>query len=547
MDVANLAQVKRAVCYLRKSREDEQAERRGEDTLAAQRAMMEREVLARFAFSCDVCEEVASGDSIRERPVFRALLSKLGVEYQAIVVKDLSRLGRGSYADMGVVYDLIRDRQILIVTMDAVYHPANHSDLMMIRFFMFISREEYEMITWRMREGKASLSRQGKWVAGSVPYGYRYDQERRVLVPEPDEAQVVQMIFSLYVEQGLGARAIADTLKSLGIASPRGHANWRPGVIQRMLQKEVYRGTLEYRKTKRSKADQRRMAAPLAERIIVPNAHPPLIAEALWARVALRRDAKRKGAERGDALPAVNEGLRELTRVVRCGLCGHFMQYQMNRRAYRQKNGVATEHRNEYLRCFRCRVGVRYRMVERQLLCVMSDVGAAHLVGNEEGTNASDDEKAYAGVGRMEIERRVAERKVELERRMRRARAYLLDGTLAKDEYEQEKKGVTDALLALERINIAAGVERATDDVASCCDLGESALANSCEARVGAAPHGATLADVYREMASEWEKNRLLHSVFRGAILRVIGDGRPRDPFHLDLYVDRAIQNALVL
>ena len=536
MDVAILARVKRAVCYLRKSREDEQAERRGEDTLAAQREMMEREVLARYAFPCDVCEEVASGDSIRDRPVFRALLKKLGVEYQAIVIKDLSRLGRGSYSDMGVVYDLIRDRQIPIVTKDAVYDPGNHSDLMMIRFFMFISREEYEMITWRMREGKASLSRQGKWVAGSVPYGYRYDQERRVLIPEPNEARVVQLIFSLYAEQKLGARAIADTLKSLGIASPRGFADWRPGVIHRMLQKEVYRGTLLYRKTKRSKADQRRLAAPPAERIVVPNAHSPLIEESLWARVALRRGIKNKSATRKDGTPAAGAEARELAHMVRCGLCGRFLQYQMNRRAYLQMNGEATEHTNEYLRCFHCRIGARYRAVERQIIEVLRDVGAVDLAKRENEAIVSGDKALHKDVRHEEFELRVAARKMELERRMRRARAYLLDGTLTKEEYEQEKQELTAALHALEHLCTDAKAGRMS-----------RVVTHSCAGADAAVPLCATLAEVYCRLPSADEKQRLLHSVFCDAILFVKDGGRTRDPFQLKLYLTHAFQNALVL
>ncbi|MCY0881673.1 MAG: recombinase family protein, partial [Firmicutes bacterium] len=186
------ANVERAICYIRKSREDEEAERRGEDTLLKQRELMVSEVLSRHSFAYDLAEEVASGDSIRDRPVFRELLPQLGTRYQAIVCKDLSRLGRGSYRDMGMVYDIIRDRQIYIITKDAVYDPRNFSDLRMIRFSLFFNREEYEMTVWRLTEGKYDGARRGKWVAGSVPYGFVYDAHLQVIVPKADEAAVVR-------------------------------------------------------------------------------------------------------------------------------------------------------------------------------------------------------------------------------------------------------------------------------------------------------------------------------------------------------------------
>lgn len=212
--------ISRAICYIRKSREDEEAERRGEDTLLKQRELMTRDVLSRYEFDYEIREEVASGDSIRERPVFRAILPELGTKYQAIVCKDLSRLGRGSYTDMGVVYDIIRDKRIYIITKDAVYDPRNFSDLRMIRFSLFFNREEYEMTLWRLTEGKYDGAQRGKWVAGSVPYGFRYHARLQILVPYEPEARIVQWIFRWYGEEGLGYSAIATRLRQLGIRSP---------------------------------------------------------------------------------------------------------------------------------------------------------------------------------------------------------------------------------------------------------------------------------------------------------------------------------------
>ena len=73
---------------------------------------------------------MVSGESIKDRPEFQRLLDQIkNGKYQAIVVKDLYRLGRGNYTDMGIVYDLIRDKRIFIITRDNVLDPANHDDL----------------------------------------------------------------------------------------------------------------------------------------------------------------------------------------------------------------------------------------------------------------------------------------------------------------------------------------------------------------------------------------------------------------------------------
>ncbi|WP_158681496.1 recombinase family protein, partial [Microbulbifer pacificus] len=174
--------IKNIINYLRRSRKDEEQERKtGEDTLHAQKKLMDR-VLADYGVPYDQEPEIGSGDKISSRPVFQQIIKEIkNGKYDAIAVKEISRLGRGSYTDMGIIYDLIQDKRLMIVTPWKIYDPSNPTDLRQIRFELFMSREEYETARERLNGGRYNAAMEGKWVAGRAPFGYTYNPETKHL------------------------------------------------------------------------------------------------------------------------------------------------------------------------------------------------------------------------------------------------------------------------------------------------------------------------------------------------------------------------------
>jgi DNA invertase Pin-like site-specific DNA recombinase len=430
----DMKHIKRAVCYIRKSREDELAERRGEDTLAKQREMLSRDVLCRYTFAYDMAEEVASGDSIRERPVFRELLHHLGYKYQAIVCKDLSRLGRGSYSDMGVVYDIIRDRRIFIITKDAIYDPHNFSDLRMIRFSLFFNREEYEMTLWRLTEGKYDGAGRGKWVAGSVPYGYAYDRHSQILKPFEEQAQIVRSIFDWYVIEKLGYQAIANRLTALTIPTPRGKSRWHSEVVRRILKNPAYHGTLAFRLTKRNKLDGKVVKRPREEQIIVEHAFDPLIDEDTWKKATERRKNQVTMT-----MEKPNADRYELSGIVICETCKHRLVRQSSRKTYKKKSGSISVYEQAFLYCKECGYAIQYRDCEQQVIEVLRHLSLPNMMQIFKEYQSLCAEDRAEGSTQFDLaasfHKQLTLRKENIERRLARARDMLLDGVFSKNEY----------------------------------------------------------------------------------------------------------------
>ncbi len=504
---SNTPQIQYAVCYIRKSREDEQAERRGEDTLAKQRDMLREDVLSRYTFQYDIAEEVASGDSIRERPVFRELLLHLGSKYQAIVCKDLSRLGRGSYSDMGIVYDIIRDKRIFIITKDAIYDPHNFSDLRMIRFSLFFNREEYEMTLWRLTEGKYDGAERGKWVAGSVPYGYVYDRQSQNLRPLEEQAEIVRSIFDWYVYEKLGYQAIANRLTSLSIKTPRGKSKWHSEVIRRILNNPAYHGTLAFRLTKRNKLDGKVVKRPVEEQIIVPHAFTPIVDESIWEKAISKRGSFQKQA----AHVQTSQVRCELAGIVTCETCENKLVRQSSKKSYKKKNGAKTVYEKEFLYCKTCGYAVSYRDCEKQIVEILRRIpirDTKTLIEKYQNLSNLQDKRHSGSFDITEsIYKQLIQRKESTQRRLARARDMLLDDVLSKDEYlevcsqyDQELVQISEALMHQKEPN----KKELKKQVSPSC------LSNF-----------RTVSDVYQFLSTPDLKNQLLQSVVHLAQVKV--------------------------
>lgn len=97
----------------------------------------------------------------------------------------------------------------------------------------------------RRPRGQASEQLQQKAMQahglGKPPFGYRIGPEGRFVVVQ-DEAVTVQLIYRLYVQEGMGLRLVAGRLNEQGVTTRRG-ARWSVVTVRDILRNPVYQGT----------------------------------------------------------------------------------------------------------------------------------------------------------------------------------------------------------------------------------------------------------------------------------------------------------------
>lgn len=248
--------------YLRKSRKDIEAELQG----AGETLKRHRQELDKLASnmklkpsSIDIYTEIVSGDSIAARPEIQKLLEKVASGYyKGVLVVEVERLARGDTEDQGVIAKAFKYGSCLIVTPYRTYNPADEADEEYFEFGLFMSRREYKTINRRQQRGRLNSVKEGKYVAGTAPYGYKkYKLENMKgysLQIIEEEAKIVRLIYNLYTKgtqdadgscHSLGMHLIAKRLDLMGI-KPRVSKQWSRSTIKDILTNPTYIGKVRW-------------------------------------------------------------------------------------------------------------------------------------------------------------------------------------------------------------------------------------------------------------------------------------------------------------
>src|SRR5690606_3263376 len=146
--------MERVAIYLRKSRADLDAEARGEgETLEKHRKMLTELAEEKGYNIVKIYEEIASGESITHRPEMVKLLEKVkrGL-YDAVLVMDIDRLGRGNMQDQGLILDTFKQSKTKIITPRKVYDLDDEFDEEYSEFEAFLARKEFKIIKRRLNQ-----------------------------------------------------------------------------------------------------------------------------------------------------------------------------------------------------------------------------------------------------------------------------------------------------------------------------------------------------------------------------------------------------------
>lgn len=341
--------------YLRKSRRDIEAERRGDgETLARH-----YEILSALAKNMklaigDVYREIVSGDTIADRPEMQRMLTDCYAgKYRGVVAVDIDRLSRGNQADAQTILDCLKygneGAGLLLVTPTKTYDIVKSpDDEEYLEFELFLSRREYKMIKKRLERGKRQSVLEGNYIGANEPYGYAIVKSggRRTLVEKPEEAKYVRMIFEWYAA-GIQPAEIIDRLLALGVRSPKGNAEWSSPSIREMIANPVYIGKIWWSFGRQTKSFEngsvvtKRGYRELSDKTLFDGIHKPIVSQDLFDAANARRPVPKKHQ---------NIELKNyLSGLIYCADCGRALRY-MHRdhqtkkyRYFRHENYVSCE------------------------------------------------------------------------------------------------------------------------------------------------------------------------------------------------------------
>jgi len=327
--------------YLRKSRADEDAERRGEgETLAKHKTALLKLAKQLKLNIIRIREEIVSGETLVHRPEMLQLLKEVeSGEYDAVVVMDIDRFGRGNMQEQGLILETFRSAKTKIITPRKTYDLMDEFDEEYSEFEAFMARKELKIITRRMQGGRKRAAEEGNFLGTRPPFGYLIDKlpdgRGRTLIPHPEQAEIVRQIFSWYThedpDQQKGGSKIASELERLKIPTYKG-GSWSASSVLTILRNEVYIGRIQWGKVelKKSKDGSKQRTSRHRSRdewVDVEGKHKPIIDNETFLKAKQRLSEHFHSPHQFDidGKPRMTSALAGL---VKCSECGMTMVYR---------------------------------------------------------------------------------------------------------------------------------------------------------------------------------------------------------------------------
>ena len=263
-----------------------------------------------------------SGTETSNRTEFNRLIAdcELG-KIDVVLCKSISRFARNTV-------DLLRTvRRLKELGIEVRFEKENINSLseegeLMLTILASFAQEESRSISENVKWGIRKRFRAGTAkVRNKSVFGYRYDGERYVIVPE--EAEAVRVIFRDYID-GVPLRKIAERLKQSGYAAPHG-CSFSHTHIDYIVRNELYIGNIVLQKTfvkdfiTHTKSKNR---GELAQYRLY-NCHEPIIDENTFAKA--QSETKRRAAEKP---------VYRYTGKLVCGKCGKTFTRRSNNGKY---------------------------------------------------------------------------------------------------------------------------------------------------------------------------------------------------------------------
>ena len=322
---------KRCVLYIRVSTEMQV----DGFSLDGQRNMLKRYAEREGMIIKEIYEDAGkSGKSIEGRPAFTKMINdiKNGLAIDYILVYKLSRFGRNA-ADILSSIELIQSYDINLIATEEGIDSSQTSGRLLISVLSAVSEIERENILEQTMNGRKEKARQGGWNGGFAPYGYQLINGE--LFINDEEAEMIKLIYDMYLSETFGCAAIAIKLNEQGlkknVRQNGTSTRWSKRLVENILDNPIYAGKIAFgRRTKKKVKGTKNEYQTIRSNdyIISEGKHDAIIDEETWNRA----QAKRLKGKR--VQPHNNfERTFMLSNILKCPKCGSGMSIRYKRKA----------------------------------------------------------------------------------------------------------------------------------------------------------------------------------------------------------------------
>ncbi|MCL1863968.1 MAG: recombinase family protein [Defluviitaleaceae bacterium] len=244
-------------------------------------------------------DEALSGTSVTKRESFLQMIADAKAsKFDFVITKEISRFSRNTLDSIKYTQELLRYGVGVFFQSDNINTLMPDSELR-LTIMSSIAQDEVRKLSERVNFGMQRSMAKGVVHGNSNIWGYEKQNGKLIIVEE--EAELVRKIFTLYVTENIGIRAISRRMSEIGYNNKNGNP-LTMSTIRRIITNPKYKGY--YCGNKSHKFDYRldtKIIRDKSEWLIYKdeNAVPPIVTEELWdkANAILEARSKKQSSE----------------------------------------------------------------------------------------------------------------------------------------------------------------------------------------------------------------------------------------------------------
>ena len=238
--------------------------------------------------------EVVSGETIKERPEINKVLRLIeSPKYKAVKIVEPQRLTRGDLEDIGRMMKLLKHTNTYVITPERMYDLRDEYDWNAFEAELKRGNDYLKYTKKILNRGRLLSVSQGNYLGSKPPYGFNkiwvMDGKRKcpTLEENKEQADIVRLIFDLYVNKDMGRPSICNYLDEMGVKPPAGKY-WSKEGLKDLLENVHYIGKVRWnwRKTitivEDGEIKKTQKKSKIGEYLIYEGKHEGIVSEELF-------------------------------------------------------------------------------------------------------------------------------------------------------------------------------------------------------------------------------------------------------------------------
>ena len=180
----------------------------------------------------EIIQDVESGGNDNREGFIKLQKEIQKKSFDVLVVYESSRISRVTLTMLNFVLELQKSNIKFVSISQSEINTTTPTGMLFFQIFAVLADYERKQISMRIKSNKWARAKAGIWQGGTVPLGYKKDEQNNIVV-DPETSEDVISIFNTY----LSTRSISETAKIF---------KRKPASIQWILKNEFYIGNLMY-------------------------------------------------------------------------------------------------------------------------------------------------------------------------------------------------------------------------------------------------------------------------------------------------------------